>query len=304
LTGTHKSIEEVAIGFKDSTREIELSSEGSGPRMTILCQPQAGVCHEILKVTIKGGRAYAVDIAGAQFGVYEPVWPWDKYAGCHIQSVEYQEEFGARKKVFIIQSGKKRHALAEALLGNQRIVVSDLETRFGTWLSKHNVSVTKLLKMQKQEHMQILKNMSDTLIGGMQDFIEEASKSKDFVVAVERGAECEAWPQGRVTFVFGDGAKRYFDELRMEGLVTRQGLLYGHKHDVFRPKEEWEKMPSEEGIFAQLRSGIGGRSISQEQESDEGLREFIHKNNASMGLLGAETRKWPRDLTSPLSLFE
>jgi hypothetical protein len=43
-----------------------------------------GITHEMLKVTLRSGEVFAVDITGAQYGYHEPVTPWTKYQNDRI----------------------------------------------------------------------------------------------------------------------------------------------------------------------------------------------------------------------------
>jgi hypothetical protein len=43
--------------------------------------------HEVLKVTLKdGGEQYALDLAGAQYGYYAPVIPWEEYVEARVEN--------------------------------------------------------------------------------------------------------------------------------------------------------------------------------------------------------------------------
>ncbi len=50
------------------------------------------ISHEIIKVTLRSGEVFAVDITGAQYGYHEPVTPWTKYEQerifCAISAVD------------------------------------------------------------------------------------------------------------------------------------------------------------------------------------------------------------------------
>jgi hypothetical protein len=43
-----------------------------------------GITHEILKVTLRSGEKFAIDIAGAQYGYDDPVVEWEEYAQLRI----------------------------------------------------------------------------------------------------------------------------------------------------------------------------------------------------------------------------
>jgi hypothetical protein len=257
---------------------MEIPTKGTGPNIINIGAPQMKHPHAVLRVTTKGGKEYCVDLAGAQFGVHDPVSAWDNYASRHVRLVASEKSFGTARKALINPRSDKMMFLAaepatEAILGNQRMAIDDMEARFSIWLAKNDVSVAKMMKMKKEEHEQLLVNMSEILVGGMQTFVNRASKTKNYVVAMERGPECNEYPDRRCTYVYGDGKRRFWDELRMAG-----------------PKQEWEKLPSEEEEFEALR---GGKSIFA--MNDDMLRKMIHQVRIEKGLLNEETRKWPRE---------
>jgi hypothetical protein len=47
--------------------------------------------HNILKVTLRSGEEYAVDLACAQYGHFDPVTPWDEFEEKRILDIlEYK----------------------------------------------------------------------------------------------------------------------------------------------------------------------------------------------------------------------
>lgn len=50
--------------------------------------------HTILKVTVKNGEQYALDVAGAQNGWHESVVPWEIYANTRVQCTAWTLQFG------------------------------------------------------------------------------------------------------------------------------------------------------------------------------------------------------------------
>lgn len=51
--------------------------------------------HEIIQVTLKSGEKYALDIAGAQYGQFNAVIPWDLYVRFHVKNVLRRHDFGS-----------------------------------------------------------------------------------------------------------------------------------------------------------------------------------------------------------------
>ena len=48
--------------------------------------------HRVLKATTSNGESYALDVAGAQFGLYTAVVPWRKYVDLHVWEVQSSED--------------------------------------------------------------------------------------------------------------------------------------------------------------------------------------------------------------------
>jgi hypothetical protein len=44
--------------------------------------------HEILKLTLRSGEIFAVDLSGAQYGYHEPVIGWDEYKQTRVREIE------------------------------------------------------------------------------------------------------------------------------------------------------------------------------------------------------------------------
>ena len=53
--------------------------------------------HEVIQVTLKNGENYALDIAGAQYGQFNTVIPWDVYVRSHVKNVLRHNYFGSTR---------------------------------------------------------------------------------------------------------------------------------------------------------------------------------------------------------------
>lgn len=90
MSGLAAHIEEVYIEVKDPQMEIITVDQLSGQQCLL-----PGT-HIILKVTLKeGGEQYALDLASAQFGCFEPIIPWSAYIKTAL--VLKTQYFGAHK---------------------------------------------------------------------------------------------------------------------------------------------------------------------------------------------------------------
>ncbi len=53
-----------------------------------------GTHHAVIRVTLRSGKSYALDITGAHYGHYEPVVPWDSYMDLRVQQIAHSSKFG------------------------------------------------------------------------------------------------------------------------------------------------------------------------------------------------------------------
>lgn len=71
---------------------LDYESKGHRRRVTIVDREgyhrdNTTYQHSIVKVTLKNGETYAIDITGPQYGHYDPVVPWDIYAESRVKEV-------------------------------------------------------------------------------------------------------------------------------------------------------------------------------------------------------------------------
>lgn len=52
-----------------------------------LIHDERGLCHEILRVTLRSGEAFIVDLSGAQHGYYDPITTWTEYRDNRIKNI-------------------------------------------------------------------------------------------------------------------------------------------------------------------------------------------------------------------------
>ena len=56
--------------------------------------------HCIIRITLKNGEEYALDISGAQYGFPQPLSPWKHYIDAHVQNIEDVKPLGYHRKQF------------------------------------------------------------------------------------------------------------------------------------------------------------------------------------------------------------
>jgi len=64
--------------------------------------------HMLLQVELTGGEEYAIDLAGAQHGYYEPITPWNVYEDTRVSSIKGSTgSWGAKHRTLLQESDRK-----------------------------------------------------------------------------------------------------------------------------------------------------------------------------------------------------
>ncbi|KAI4151572.1 MAG: hypothetical protein L6R39_002000 [Caloplaca ligustica] len=88
-TDTYSDIREVTVRLKNAPMRI-IRYRGSNPIIQSLA-----LRHEVFRVTLTNGEAYALDITAAQYGWYgSAVMPWDRYLKERVAEVKDVRELG------------------------------------------------------------------------------------------------------------------------------------------------------------------------------------------------------------------
>ncbi|KAI6716622.1 hypothetical protein JHW43_000881 [Diplocarpon mali] len=82
LKGIIAKTEHLDVRTKNNKRHVQML-----PRGISNIQTTDHVLHEMLKVTLRSGEAFAFDIAGAQYGYPEPITPWKQYKEGRILNI-------------------------------------------------------------------------------------------------------------------------------------------------------------------------------------------------------------------------
>ena len=177
--------------------------------------------HDILELTMKDGEEYAIDIAGAQYGYHYPVYHWETFGHHRIRYISQVYDFGHTKGQLSKPGSNPLAAMMKqparaAIMGNQRLAIENLDAAFDEWFAQKQVSIEKMLKMGKKKHDALMSDMVKTLGTSMNCFVDQASKSKDFVVAIRTIPKSKDYPKGRTMYVKGDGSTSYLDEMKDE----------------------------------------------------------------------------------------
>lgn len=88
--GVTKTIEEKTVALDPASHLVYALG------VNVLGQEDAPEAHDLLRVELKSGETYALDLASAQFGYFAPVVQWDEYV---MQRVSY----------FLVVKGRMKH---------------------------------------------------------------------------------------------------------------------------------------------------------------------------------------------------
>lgn len=83
LEGLDIDILEMTIRMEDRTRRFSFEEQA----ISIMDQ------HEVLQITMNNSEKYVLDIAGAQFGLYAPIVPFQQYVDSHVREIKGYKEF-------------------------------------------------------------------------------------------------------------------------------------------------------------------------------------------------------------------
>jgi hypothetical protein len=107
--------------------------------------------HDVLRVVLKEGRkAYAIDVASAQYGYYNPVTSWDEFAKNRVAGLNNlfftKEE---KRKAFDIHTG---NSLPRCMFLLEVEATKHLVDWIRLWEQEKKLDVRKLLRLRKTEY--------------------------------------------------------------------------------------------------------------------------------------------------------
>ena len=117
--------------------------------------------HSIIRITMKNGHIYALDMAGAQYGWHESIIPWQTYHASRVREIREVLPFGgtrlfcdARANSMIAQ-GKWVHGINRNFAFNVQEAV--------TWWQKKNISTTNLLRLPEPDFTKHQSSLLETV---------------------------------------------------------------------------------------------------------------------------------------------
>ncbi len=132
--------------------------------------------HAIIKVTLRNGEEYALDISSAQYGYYQPVVPWQQYHDTRIAAVETVRPFGRHRATSrFLEKPKNGNGGIKAV--NEEIA-EVVNKEVEEW-QRRNVKVNRLIRlpeaMYKQKRDELLRRISRA-IEDHRDALNEAGE--------------------------------------------------------------------------------------------------------------------------------
>jgi hypothetical protein len=107
--------------------------------------------HDVLRVVLKEGRkAYAIDVASAQYGYYNPVTSWDEFAknrAAGFNNLSFTKE--EKRTAFDIHTG---NSLPRCMFLLEVEATKHLVDWIRLWEQEKKLDVRKLLRLRKTEY--------------------------------------------------------------------------------------------------------------------------------------------------------
>jgi hypothetical protein len=115
--------------------------------------------HILLRVKLKNGEEYALDLAGAQYGYYEPVTPWVIYETSRIAmnygTLDNLDMVWGSGKAKLLKRIEERKGTATGnvlIINSATSAIMMIATR--EWEAKSNISTGKLLILPQKDFEQ------------------------------------------------------------------------------------------------------------------------------------------------------
>lgn len=109
----------------------------------------ADYTHTIIRVTMKNGEKYTLDMSGAQYGWHECITPWQLYKSSRVRKVKEVVPFGHIKVFCKTRASKmgKKQEWCHGIKGNFATSMDEAVA----WWQRSNISSTDLLRLPEDE---------------------------------------------------------------------------------------------------------------------------------------------------------
>ena len=129
--------------------------------------------HTIIRVTLKNGESYAVDIAGAQYGWHEPVTPWQLYNASRVREIKDVPPFGGTRASYKTRVNN---------MSEQRKWIHSIKENFAervdcalAWWQRGNILSIDLLRLPEHE----FQKRQTSLLSCVDDFMQRYKTFQD-----------------------------------------------------------------------------------------------------------------------------
>ncbi len=129
--------------------------------------------HNIIRVTLKNGESYALDIAGAQYGWHEPVTPWQLYNTSRVREIKDVAPFGGTRTCYktgannMSEQRKWIHSIKEDFAEGVDLALA--------WWQRVNIMSTDLLRLPEHE----FQKRQTSLLGCVDEFMQRYKAFQD-----------------------------------------------------------------------------------------------------------------------------
>ena len=124
--------------------------------------------HEIMKVTLKSGEVYAIDITGAQHGYYDAVYLWDQYLQTRVKTVGKVMSFGSLKAKYCGPEWCDLPGCNGAIKRVHKAFAEAFDHAVGEW-QKKGVKVAEMLRMGEEAFVRTREELIGYVAGVFQD---------------------------------------------------------------------------------------------------------------------------------------
>lgn len=144
--GLYKEISDVVVSTKNHRRSF-INVDIQAP----IDNTKYG--HEVIQVTLKNGEKYALDIAGAQYGQFSTVIPWDLYVRSYVKKVLRRHDFGSthsRMTSPLYCDGSTDIQLKKNF---NKLLSESMDAKIEEWQCS-GMMLLAMLRLPEQEHLQ------------------------------------------------------------------------------------------------------------------------------------------------------
>lgn len=213
VIGTYRQIKQITIYPKNHLQSTTIvGREKPFPtQVTLGGGEEKEYRHIVLKLTTRAGAAYAIDIAGAQYGYRDPVTPWEEFSNRRVQYITdiTDSEIGRTSKVDA-WSPPMLHGFPEpardAVLANERVIAKHMADSLEAWLASKHVSTTTLMRGSKMKSDALLQEMIADLSSSIATFVSTAIQTKELIIGTRYIPSADFGGEGRAVFLYGDGS--------------------------------------------------------------------------------------------------